>query len=284
VGLFIDEGPAVQVKNERGNERVLRSDPTGKVYDGPLLVMVNKFSASASEIVAAALQDYGRAVIVGDDHTHGKGTVQTVMDMDEMRMFYQTQFEHLGALKVTIQKFYRINGNSTQFKGVEPDILLPSMVGYVKSGEKYLDYALPWDTISPVSHEKWQPPLPLEQLRQRSEKRVAKESAFLAIKEEAKSAEKRSNETLITLTVDDMRAQKEVAKRAKKKMGEYFRQFRTSGDGEEEPSPQENRDEWMKNVREEPYVREAEHILADMITLADKNAETPGKDVAGRPR
>jgi carboxyl-terminal processing protease len=284
VGLFIDDGPVVQVKNERGNERVLRDNQPGIVYAGPLLVMVNKFSASASEIVAAALQDYGRAVIVGDAHTHGKGTVQTVMDMDEMRMFYQTQFDHLGALKVTIQKFYRINGNSTQFKGVEPDILLPSMVGYVKSGEKYLDYALPWDTISPVAHDKWQPPLPLDQLRQRSEKRIAKDNAFLAIKEEAKNAEKRSNDTLITLTVDNMRAQKEAAERSKKKMGEYFRQFRVSEDGEDEPPPEKNRDEWMKNVREEPYVREAKYILTDMVALEDKKATkaAPGKDVSGR--
>ena len=286
VGLFIDEGPVVQVRNERGNERVLRDDQGGIVYSGPLLVMVNKFSASASEIVAAALQDYGRAVIVGDGHTHGKGTVQTVMDMDEMRMFYQTQFDHLGALKVTIQKFYRINGNSTQFRGVEPDIFLPSMVGYVKSGEKYLDYALPWDTISPVRHNQWQPPLPLEQLRQRSEKRVAQDKAFFAIKEEAKNAEKRSNETLITLTVDDMRAQKEAARRSKKKMGEYFRQFRVGEDGEDEPPPEKNRDEWMKNVREEPYVREAKQILADMITLEDKKtaAAALGQNMPGRPR
>ena len=285
VDLFTDDGPVVQVKNSHGNERVLREKEPGTVYAGPLVVMINKFSASASEIVAAALQDYGRAVIVGDDHTHGKGTVQTVIDMDEMRLFYDPQFDRLGALKVTIQKFYRINGNSTQYKGVEPDILLPSMTGYIKSGERYLEYSLPWDTISPVSHEKWQPPLPLEQLRQRSEKRVARDKAFIAIKEEAKSAEQRSQHTLITLTVDDMRAQKEAAQHSKKKMSEYFRQFRDAEDGEEESPPQENHDEWMKNVREEPYIREAKHILLDLIALEDKKkAATPGKDMSGPRR
>ena len=285
VDLFTDDGPVVQVKNAGGNERVLRDSEAGTVYAGPLLVMVNKFSASASEIVAAALQDYGRAVIVGDDHTHGKGTVQTVMDMDEMRLFYQPKFDHLGALKVTIQKFYRINGNSTQYKGVEPDILLPSMVGYVKSGERYLEYSLPWDSVSPVSHEQWQPSPPLDQLRQRSEKRVAHDKAFLAIKEEAKSAEQRSRDTLIILTVDAMRAQKEAALRSKKKMSEYFRQFRDAEDGEDEPPLQENRDEWMKNVREEPYVREAKRVLLDMITLEGKKAATAaGKTVSGPPR
>ncbi|MDR3088219.1 MAG: carboxy terminal-processing peptidase [Desulfobulbaceae bacterium] len=272
VGLFIDKGPVVQVKNARGNERVLSDDEEGEIYAGPLLVMVNKFSASASEIVAAALQDYGRAVIVGDEHTHGKGTVQTVVNLDEERLFYQPRFDHLGALKVTVQKFYRINGNSTQFKGVEPDILLPSMVGYVKSGEKYLDFSLPWDTISPVGHDSWQAPPPLEQLRQRSEKRVERDKAFIAIREEAKSAEKRSGETLITLTASDMRAQKELANQSKKKMSEYFRRLRAD-DNEDEPPPEENRDEWMKNVREEPYVREAERILLDMLTpIGDKKA------------
>jgi carboxyl-terminal processing protease len=285
VGLFIDEGPVVQVKNERGNEQVLRNDEAGTVYAGPLVVMVNKFSASASEIAAAALQDYGRAVIVGDEHTHGKGTVQGVIDMDETRLFYQPQFDHLGTLKVTTQKFYRINGNSTQYKGVESDILLPSMFGYVKSGEKYLEYSLPWDTISPVSYEKWQPPLPIEQLRQRSEKRVAQDKAFLAIKEEAKNAEKRSGETLITLTVDDMRARKEADKRSKKKMGEYFRQLRAAENDEDEPPPEESRDEWMKNVREEPYIRESENILADMIALQGKQAAAaPDKNVPDPPR
>jgi carboxyl-terminal processing protease len=282
--LFTDDGPVVQVKNSGGREQVLRDSEPGTVYAGPLVVMVNKFSASASEIVAAALQDYGRAVIVGDGHTHGKGTVQTVMDMDDMRLFY-SQFDRLGALKVTIQKFYRINGNSTQYKGVDPDILLPSLIDYIKSGEKYLEYSLPWDTISPASYEKWQPPLPLDELRQRSEKRLAGDDAFLAIKEEAKNAEQRSRDTLITLTVDAMRAQKEAAQRSKKKMGEYFRQFRSAEDSEEEPPPAEKRDEWMKNVRQEPYIREAEHILLDMIALDGKKmAPAPAKNLSGPQR
>jgi len=286
VDLFTDDGPVAQMKNAGGREQVLRDSEPGTVYAGPLITLVNGGSAGASEIVAAALQDYGRAVIVGDSRSYGYGTVQIVVDLDEMRLSHDPQFDNLGALQVTIQKFYRINGNSTQYKGVEPDILLPSMVGYIKSGEKYLEYSLPWDTISPVSYEKWQPPLPLDELRQRSEKRVAFDKAFLTIKEEAKNAEQRSRDTLITLTVDDMRAQKEAAQRSKKKMGEYFRQFRGAGDGEDEqPPPQEKRDEWMKNVREEPYIREAEHILLDMIVLGGKKTPVPPeKDMSDGPR
>ena len=284
VDLFTDDGPVVQVKSKSqlGSEQTLSDSEAGTVYDGPLAVMINKFSASASEIVAAALQDYGRAVIVGDDHSHGKGTVQSLMNnMDDMRLFYEPQFDNLGALKVTTQKFYRINGNSTQYKGVEPDILLPSMVGYIKSEEKYLEYSLPWDSISPVSYEKWQPPLPLDELRQRSEKRVAGDKAFLAIKEEAKRAEERSHDTLITLTVDDMRTQKEAAEQSKKKMGEYFRQLRKDENGEEEPPPEKNRDEWMKNVREEPYIREVKNILLDLIALEGKKAtNVTGKELS----
>ncbi len=152
-GLFLKSGPVVQVKNSFGTRKVLNDEDLDLVYDGPLVVLVNLFSASASEILAAALQDYGRAIVIGGRHTHGKGTVQTIVDLnDNIPLLHLQRYEDLGALKVTIQKFYRINGGSTQFKGVEPDIVLPSLFDHLKSGEQYLDNSLPWDQVASVPY------------------------------------------------------------------------------------------------------------------------------------
>ena len=155
-GMFLPGGPVVQVKNSQGEIKVLEDTDTNVLYDGPVIVLVNKFSASASEILAAALQDYGRALIIGGDHTHGKGTVQSIVDMNRnLPLLHRKKYEDLGALKVTIQKFYRINGESTQYKGVEPDVVVPTVLDYLKSGEKYLDYSLPWDKVEAVEFQPW---------------------------------------------------------------------------------------------------------------------------------
>jgi carboxyl-terminal processing protease len=151
-GLFIDEGPVVQVKDrERGVRR--RDDPDkGIVYSGPLMVLVSRASASASEIVAAALQDYGRALIVGDSATHGKGTVQAVIDLSEQLPQARAK---LGALRLTFQQFYRVNGDSTQNRGVLSDIVLPSLTEYLTTPEKDMDYALAFDRVKAVEHEEF---------------------------------------------------------------------------------------------------------------------------------
>ncbi len=152
-GLFIKEGPIVLARNPDGRVLVDNDPDPEQIYDGPLVVMVNRFSASASEIAAAALQDYNRALIVGDTSTHGKGTVQ---NLNPLQPFMQAAgvTNPPGTLKITIRKFYRINGGSTQFKGVVPDIIFPDKLNYSKFiGESALDNALPWDTIRPVEHE-----------------------------------------------------------------------------------------------------------------------------------
>lgn len=149
-GLFLDQGPLVQVKGFQG--RVQRHDDPerGTVYAGPLAVLVSRHSASASEILAGALQDYGRALIVGDSATHGKGTVQTVIDL--RNQFQGADLPKLGALKLTIQQFYRVNGDSTQNKGVAADVVVPTLTEHVASGEKDLDNALAFDRVKPVEH------------------------------------------------------------------------------------------------------------------------------------
>jgi carboxyl-terminal processing protease len=177
-GLFIDQGPIVQVKGSQG--RVQRKDDPekGTVYAGPLIVLVSRFSASASEILAGALQDYGRALIVGDSATLGKGTVQTVIDLGS-----QVQAEpppKLGALKLTIQQFYRVNGDSTQVRGVASDVVLPSLTEYIASTEKDQDHALAFDQVKPADHEELGlfPPALKAILRERSAKRVQQSKDF----------------------------------------------------------------------------------------------------------
>jgi carboxyl-terminal processing protease len=145
-GLFIDQGPIVQVKDRDGRPTVMRDKDGNVLYDGPLAVMVNEFSASASEIFAAAIQDYGRGVIIGSTSTYGKGTVQRSIALDGDN--FLSNNSELGSLKLTLQKFYRINGGSTQLKGVVPDIVIPDKYEYLKFREKDNTNALKWDEIA----------------------------------------------------------------------------------------------------------------------------------------
>jgi carboxyl-terminal processing protease len=148
-GLFIKEGPVVQVRNSTGKVEVLPDDDKEVFYSGPLVVLTNRFSASASEIFAGAIQDYQRGVIVGES-TYGKGTVQTVLDLNR----FINEKEKVGELKITFQKFYRVTGSSTQHKGVSPDINLPSAYNAEQYGESASPSALPWDVISPTNFQK----------------------------------------------------------------------------------------------------------------------------------
>lgn len=267
-GQFIDYGPVVQVKHSNGQLQTLEDDNYGVEFDGPVVVLVNKFSASASEIVAAALQDYGRAIIIGGPHTHGKGTVQQVIDLNEnIPLFHLRKYDDLGAIKVMIQKFYRVTGGSTQYKGVEPDIVLPSLFKHIESGERYLEYSLPWDSIKAAEYTPLIGRLKLDNLRNRSLARVAGDEGFQVIVEESIRAEERSKDTIIALDIDHMREKRVEARQARDKVGSYLRRYRE--DPDEEPaktqSEKERRGEWLAGVKDDPYVREAVNVLADMI-------------------
>jgi len=205
-GLFLPGGPVVQVKDSQGALRVLEDEDPKVVYDGPVIVLVNQFSASASEILAAALQDYQRAFIIGGAHTHGKGTVQAMMDMNKnLPLLHLQQYDDLGALKLTIQKFYRINGGSTQYKGVEPDLVVPSMLDYLESGEKHMDYSLAWDQVKDVDYRLWQGARFNMEKAQREGKQWAGENPlFKKIKEETAKAKARSEQTKISVFLEGM--------------------------------------------------------------------------------
>ena len=205
-GLFLPGGPVVQVKDSQGTVKVLEDDDATVHYSGPLLVLVNQFSASASEILAAALQDYGRALVVGGDHTHGKGTVQAMLDMNRnLPLLNLKDYEDLGALKLTIQKFYRISGGSTQYKGVEPDLAVPSLLDYLKSGEKDMDYSLPWDQVDPVQFTPWQGfRFDVDKARIEGGKWATDNPLFQKIREETAKAKARSEQTTLPVSLQGM--------------------------------------------------------------------------------
>ncbi len=180
-GLFIKTGPVVQVVNALGQQRILEDDDSSVLYDGPLVVLTSRFSASASEILAGALQDYGRAVVVGDSSTHGKGTVQNLQGLEP---FYRGTGKP-GQVKVTISKFFRPSGSSTQLKGVVPDVVLPSINNFADIGESALSNALPWNTIPPVRFDKVDRlTRSLPELQRRSGERVAKDRDYSYIGED----------------------------------------------------------------------------------------------------
>src|SRR5438094_5754803 len=184
-GLFIKEGPVVQVQDAEGNLIKDEDNDPSVLYDGPLIVLTDRFSASASEILAGALQDYGRALIVGDSSTHGKGTVQSLIQLEPYVHRLSDSTNNPGALKVTIRKFYRASGSSTQLKGVIPDLVLPSLNNYAEVGEASLENPLPWDTIDSAKYEKLnliQPVVP--ELQKRSTERVAADKDFAYLQED----------------------------------------------------------------------------------------------------
>ena len=178
-GLFIKKGPIVQVKDYDGRIYVDEDTDPRVVYDGPLIVLTSRFSASASEILAGALQDYGRALVVGDSSTHGKGTVQSLVQLKRHLKPTQAASKDPGTVKLTIRKFYRASGASTQRKGVTPDIILPSVNNYAEVGEASLERALPWDPITSAEFDKLDRITPiLEELKKRSEERVRNDIDF----------------------------------------------------------------------------------------------------------
>jgi carboxyl-terminal processing protease len=178
-GLFIDNGPVVQVKGPDGRTQPYKDPEPGMAWEGPLVVIINKFSASASEIFAGAIQDYRRGIVIGDHATHGKGTVQQLYDLDN-KLFPVRNAPRMGALKLTIQQFYRPGGDSTQNRGVVSDLELPSLTTHLDVGESDLDYALQFSRVPALPHDIYHmvEPTVIDGLRQRSQKRVEQSEYF----------------------------------------------------------------------------------------------------------
>ena len=221
-GLFFPKGPVVQIKTKEGSPLILEDEDPRTQYNGPLVVMTNYASASASEIFAAAIQDYGRGIIVGSPTTWGKGTVQRVTNLDEFVNDKLNDVKPLGALSLTIQKFYRVNGKTTQLKGVVPDVVLPDSYQDMKIGEKEEEYALSWDEIAPARYTPWTQVLPKDKVRSASEKRVAANDQFQLIRQNAARIKRDSDKSLFPLSLDaylkELKAQTLDAKKYEKIM------------------------------------------------------------------
>lgn len=259
LGLFIDRGPSVQVRDARGRINLYGDTDTGAVYDGPLVVLVNRLSASASEIFAGAIQDYGRGLVVGNA-TFGKGTVQTLSDLSH------------GQIKLTRAKFYRISGDSTQHRGVEPDILFPSLVDPERIGESSLDNALEWDTVREVQYrhygEPWQY---LESLRHRHEQRADTHPNFVYLEKRAELAQ-RMQEERTSVSLDREQRQREVEEQEAEQLALENQRREALG--------LEPLQEWSdargeeSDERDEPLDRaqvlEAAEILADYAELSQR--------------
>ncbi len=293
-GLFIDGGPVVQVKSSDADPMTLRDGARGVLWDGPLAVMVNSGSASASEIMAAAMQDYGRAVIIGSP-TFGKGTVQKIVSLDDaldavtrMRMLANADNEgtgpgSLGNVKLTMQKFYRINGGSTQLRGVTPDIVLPDPYKYIEMGERRADYAMPWDQIPAANYRRSSPAVPVGMLVSRSRARVGANASFTLIEETAKRL-KAQEDRVISLNEAAYRKENEAATAASKRAEELEKKgtpLTTTALAAD--LPQINRDsstmarntEWLKTLSKDIYLAETIAVLTDLAKEGKMSLANP---------
>ena len=268
-GLFINKGPIVQVKY-RGKEPDVKKDTNPKIqWDGPLVVLVNELSASASEIFAAAMQDYKRAVIIGGKQTYGKGTVQNVLDLNR----YHNLNEDLGALKMTIQKFYRINGDSNQLEGVHSDVMLPDRYTYLEIGERDMPNALQYDKVAPADYSVWDNYSNFDIAVNNSKIRVSNNETFKLIDENAKWLKKAQDDNVIYLNFDtyktDIKNHEEVSKKFKS-IRDYSSDFTFVSPNYEETiiisdeDIADKREAWHKNLKKDIYIVEALNILNDL--------------------
>lgn len=275
-GLFIDKGPIVQVKSRERKPYVLEDEDPAVQYQGPLIIMVNHFSASASEIIAAALQDYNRAIIVGSSSTFGKGTVQRFHELDRF-IVGNNDLKPLGEVKITTQKFYRVNGGSTQLKGVIPDIILPSPYNYIDAGEKDLDTPLAWSEIEPVDHSQHVMVLPDRVLlASASAERVGHNEKFKLIEERAKLLKEQREEHLkYPLSLE---AYVKEYQRRESENEKFKNMYKTDvpllvrnmdaevGHIEADETRKANNEDFMKDVKSDIYIEEVLHIMKDMLS------------------
>jgi carboxyl-terminal processing protease len=274
-GLFIEEGPIVQVKNRGRKPEIMTDNDTRVQWGGPLVVMVNSFSASASEILAAAMQDYGRAVIVGSAGTYGKGTVQRFLDLDNSTT--DESVKPLGDMKLTIQKFYRITGKTTQLDGVKPDIVLPDFYNLVDLGERENDYPLESTTIEAVPfNQNAYHIADLGKLRSASEARVNADLTFKKVNENASRLRKKKDQTTHPLQVDKFRQWHKNQEAEAKQYEDLFKpieNFRLNNlqadilQIQSDTSRTARNDSWIKDKQKDIQLWEAFHIMQDMIRL-----------------
>ena len=275
-GLFIKEGPIVQVKTTGGQKEVLRDKDKSITWDGPLVILVNENSASASEILAAAMQDYKRALVIGSKQTFGKGTVQTVLDLN--RMVRNNTSGDMGALKYTIQKYYRINGGSTQLEGVKSDVVVPDRYSYIALGEKNQDNPLAYDKIDATNYNVWENNTGFQKAIDNSNARISKNEQLKLIDENAKWIKRIRDKEEYSLKYDTYKAALKLNEDEAKQF-EKLSDYKTNLTFKSLPYENElmvgdsiltqKRDRWHKALSKDVYIEEALSLLNDMKVPQD---------------
>ena len=280
-GLFIKKGPVVQVASSDGSKDVLEDQDPAIVWEGPLVILVNELSASASEILAAAMQDYKRAIIIGSKQTYGKGTVQNVVDLN--RWLRKNDQGDMGALKLTTQKFYRVNGGSTQLEGVKSDVVMPDRYSYFDVGERDYDNPLPYDKITPATYKLWEGYIDYQATVDKSKLRIAQNNQLKLIEQNAMYIKARRDQMDVTLNLTAYSKQIDENKEAVKKfdsLDTYDNKlsYRSLADElvlmREDTTLVEKRKRWHKNLTKDVYVEEAISVLQDLKQASIKNGNT----------
>lgn len=276
-GLFIEKGPIVQVKGRKGKPNVGEDEDPQIHYDGPLAVMVNSMSASASEILAGAIQDYKRGIIIGSKSTYGKGTVQNMLDLDRYLPVSLDNIKPLGALALTVQKFYRINGSTNQLTGVIPDIILPDIYSAYEEeiGEKKEDFPLEADQIEPLKYNIWSKnENKIAKAKANSQKRVSKDNVFQLISENAQRIKQQNKTSQVSLNLEKFREmQKKYAEEAKKyrvineyESGIIITPLKADFERDNIDSTTKARiDNWYKSIKKDIHLNEAINVVKDLM-------------------
>lgn len=275
-GFFIDEGPVVQVKSTGGKKDILYDEDPSVVWDGSLVIMVNKFSASASEILAAALQDYKRAIILGSKQTFGKGTVQNVIDLN--RIISGGTHGDLGAVKLTTDKFYRINGGSTQLEGVKSDIIVKNQYSYIEMGEKDQDNPLAWDSIEPASYRQWSNQINYDYALSQSAKRLKDNPYIQLLEKQARGIENQQDDFTYTLNYQDYLNEQEANRKISEKFielkdykSELTFEWTPEAGVDQDEVVKERKSRWIESLQQDFYIDEAVSILEDLNINLDNS-------------
>jgi len=271
-GLFIKEGPVVQVRSTGAPKEVLRDKDKSIAWDGPLVILVNELSASASEIMAAAMQDYKRAIIIGSKQTYGKGTVQNVFNLNTM--VRNNTNGDFGALAFTIQKYYRINGGSVQLEGVKSDVQIPGRFSFIEVGEKEKENPLPYDEIDPADYKPWENYFDYDKAIAKSKERMKNNPQLNLIEENAKWVKNKIDDTEFSLNYKTYKTELDLNEEESKrfdainkyktnlsfKPSEFERQLFES----DTTNLQDKRERWYKSLSKDVYVEEAVNVLEDL--------------------
>ncbi|MBL6877228.1 MAG: carboxy terminal-processing peptidase [Flavobacteriales bacterium] len=274
-GFFIEKGPVVQVKSIGGRKEILKDNDPSIIWDGPLVILVNEFSASASEILAAALQDYNRAIILGSKQTYGKGTVQNVVDLNNV--ISGNTYGDLGSLKITTDKFYRVNGGSTQLEGVKSDLIFPNRYSYIDIGEKDLENPLSWDKIDPARYDNSVKVFNYAQAISNSKERIGQNEYFTIIDQHAKLIKSKQDDKTISLNYNSYKEDQAEFKLQTDKLkviedfnSPYLFEWNDSNldvNTSYNDDMKEKRDRWIKSLQKDIYVNEAMNLLKDLLSF-----------------